>query len=185
MQLRDTIRVLEERGKLVRVTAPISKTYEIAGVLKRLEPTPVLFENVIESDFQVVGNLFCGKPAFADVFGVRLSEIIPTLTRAIENRSPCQVVEEGPCQEVVSLAPDLDALPILKHWPGDGGNYITSGVFVAAHPEYGQNVDFHRCMQFSKTEMAVRVVRSRHFDAFLQSQGEVDVAICVGNPLSV
>ena len=87
MQLRDTIRVLEERGKLVRVTAPISKTYEIAGVLKRLEPTPVLFENVIESDFQVVGNLFCGKPAFADVFGVRLSEIIPTLTRLRPRRT--------------------------------------------------------------------------------------------------
>ncbi len=39
---------------------------------------------------------------------------------------------------------------------------------IARHPIYGQNADFHRCMQFSKTEMAVRVVRSRHFDTFLQ-----------------
>jgi UbiD family decarboxylase len=36
-------------------------------------------------------------------------------------------------------------------------------------------------MQFSPTEMAVRVVPSRHFDTFLQEQGELDVAICVGN----
>jgi UbiD family decarboxylase len=67
----------------------------------------------------------------------------------------------------------------------DGGNYISSGVLIARHPKYGQNLDFHRCMQFSAREMAVRVVRGRHFDAFLQELGQVDVAICVGNPPSV
>jgi UbiD family decarboxylase len=46
-------------------------------------------------------------------------------------------------------------------------------------------MDFHRCMQFSKTEMAVRVVRSRHFDLFLQELGQVDVAVCVGNSPNV
>lgn len=51
---------------------------------------------------------------------------------------------------------------------------------IARHPVYGQNADFHRLMQFSKTEMAVRVVRGRHFDIFLQELGELDVAICIG-----
>jgi len=51
---------------------------------------------------------------------------------------------------------------------------------VAGYPEYGQNLDFHRCMQFSKREMALRVVKTRHFDIFLQDQGAVDVAICIG-----
>jgi 2,5-furandicarboxylate decarboxylase 1 len=68
----------------------------------------------------------------------------------------------------------------LRHFEGDGGNYITSGVVVAKHPRYGQNLDFHRCMQFSKTEMAVRVVQGRHFDTFLNELGEVEVAICIG-----
>jgi 2,5-furandicarboxylate decarboxylase 1 len=86
---------------------------------------------------------------------------------------------------VVVTKPDLDALPILKHFEDDGGPYITSGVVIAKHPRYGQNVDFHRCMQFSQTEMAVRVVRSRHFDAFLQDRKQLDVAICVGNAPSV
>jgi UbiD family decarboxylase len=36
-------------------------------------------------------------------------------------------------------------------------------------------------MQFSPTEMSVRVVRSRHFDHFLQDMKELDVAICIGN----
>ena len=107
------------------------------------------------------------------------------LRRAIVDRSPCPVVEQAPCQEVVDKRPDLDRLPILRHCAGDGGRYISSGVVIARHPHYGQNLDFHRCMQFSSNEMAVRVVRSRHFDAFLEELGEVDVAVCIGNPPNV
>jgi len=185
MGLRDTINRLDEEGRLRRIQPPVSKTYEAAGVLKKLEPAPVLFENIRESDYPLVGNLFCTKTDFAAYFGIRAAEIIPSLTRAIENRLPCPVVESAACQEVVELAPDLDRLPLLLHCAGDGGSYISSGVVIARHPRYGQNVDFHRCMQISRTEMAVRVVRGRHFDAFLQELGEVDVAVCVGVPPNV
>ena len=37
-------------------------------------------------------------------------------------------------------------------------------------------------MQFSKREMAVRVVSSRHFDTFLKERNALDVAICIGLP---
>ena len=179
--MREYIGQLEELGRLVVVTEPISSQYEIAGVLKRMEPTPVLFKNVRESDLTVIGNLLCEKYSFANYLGIEVSQIIPHLARAIDERSPCAVADTAPCQEVVHLEPDLDELPILRHFRGDGGNYITSGVVVAGHPEYGQNVDFHRCMQFSKTEMAVRIVRTRDFDTFLRDRGEVDVAMCIGN----
>jgi UbiD family decarboxylase len=100
-------------------------------------------------------------------------------------RSACQVIQTASCQDVVEQQPDLDRLPILTHCAGDGGAYISSGVVIARHPRYGQNVDFHRCMQFSKTEMAMSVVRGRHFDAFLEELGQVDVAVCVGTPPNV
>ena len=180
MSFRSYLKQLAERGNLVAVHKPTSKNYLIAGVLKGLEPEPVQFEDVRESEFRVVGNLFPSKREFADYFGLTKEEIIPTLARAIERRSNPEVINEGVCQEVVVTNPDLDALPILRHFSADGGNYITSGVVVAKHPEYGQNLDFHRCMQFSGTEMAMRVVRGRHFDVFLQELGEVDVALCVG-----
>ena len=185
MSLRRFIAGLQEQGQLIRISEPISKTLEVAGVLKQLEPTAALFEQVQESRFRVAGNLFCGKASFADYFGIPVAEIIPTLARAIERRSPPELVAEAPCQEIVIKDPDLDQVPILKHCEEDGGNYISSGVVIARHSQYGQNLDFHRCMQFSKTEMAVRVVRSRHFDAFLQQGGELDVAVCVGVPPNV
>jgi 2,5-furandicarboxylate decarboxylase 1 len=181
MPLRDYLQRLEAHNQILHVREPISKTYEIASVLKQLEPRPVLFETVKESAFRVAGNLFCSKASFADYFGIPVSQIIPTLARAIEHRSPPEVVTSAPCQEVVDLTPNLDNLPILRHCEMDGGNYISSGVVIAHHPEHGQNVDFHRMMQFSPTEMAVRVVRSRHFDAFLRDCKQIDVAVCIGS----
>ncbi len=180
--LRDYIHQLESEGNLTRITASMSKTYQVSGALKQLEPAAVLFEKVVESPFTVVGNLFSSKAAFASYFGVLPREIIPLLADAIQRRSQPEIIEHAACQEVVVSQPDLDALPILRHCEGDGGNYISSGVVIARHPRYGLNADFHRCMQISKTEMAMRVVKGRHFDAFLGDLGEVEVAVCIGNP---
>jgi 2,5-furandicarboxylate decarboxylase 1 len=185
MNFRDHIQTLKDSGKLAVITEPISKNLEIAAVMKQLEPKPVLFENVIESDFQVIGNLFCSKVQFADYFNMDVSDIIPKLTLAIENPSTPNHVRTAPCQEVIHLNPDLDKLPVLSHFPGDGGPFITSGVAITTHPIHGQNMDFHRCMPFSPTEMAVRVVKGRHFDAYLEDLGQVDVAICIGNTPNV
>ena len=161
MPIREYIHRLEDQNKLVRVSQPISKSLQIAGVLKQCEPTPVLFEKVQEAAFPVIGNLFCSKASIADYFCIGVEEIIPFLLSAIKNRRPSRIVSEAACQEVVHDQPDLDLLPILFHCDQDGGNYISSGVVIANHPVHGQNADFHRCMQFSKTEMAVRVVRNR------------------------
>ena len=182
MSLRSTLQKLEETGNLLSISTPVSKTYEMAGILKELEPKPVLFTQVKESPFQVMGNLICSKADFAGYLGLQAKEIIPSLIQGIETPSPCPIITEAACQEVVITEPDLDCLPILRHCALDGGNYISSGVFITRHPRFGQNLDFHRAMQFSKTEMAVRVVRGRHFDRFLDELGSIDVAVCVGVP---
>jgi UbiD family decarboxylase len=181
MSIRKYLEVLRDSGELNAIRAPISTQFEIAGVLNQMEPKPVLFEAVEESPFRVAGNLFCSKSAFAAYFKIPVSNIIPMLSQAIDNHTLPEVVPTGPCQEVVVFEPDLNKLPILRHCHGDGGNYISSGVLIARHPVYGQNMDFHRGMQVSKDEMALRVVVGRHFDKFLQDLGEVDVAICIGN----
>ncbi len=182
MTLRSHLQEMTSSGEMLTINTPVSKNYEMAGILKKLEPRPVLFESMKDSPFRVMGNLLCSKAAFASYFSLQSKDIIPSLKRAIENRSPCPVVTTAACQEVVIEQPDLDDLPILRHCALDGGSYISAGVFIARHPKYGQNLDFHRAMQFSKTEMAIRVVRGRHFDRFLEESGSLDVAVCVGVP---
>jgi UbiD family decarboxylase len=181
MILEEYIKRLQQNEKITTVSKNISRNLEIAGVLKTLEPTPVLFENVKESEFRVAGNLFCNKTQVAEYFGITTEEIIPTLTKAIEKRSKPEDIDNAPCQEVVEEKVDLDKIPILIHNKVDGGPYISSGVVVAADPEFGQNLDFHRAMQIGKDRMVARVVRGRDFHKFLERNREVDVAFCIGN----
>ncbi len=181
MILEEYISKLQKDGKIKTIRKSVSKNLEIAGILKTLEPETVLFENVKESKFRVVGNLFCNKMQVADYFGITTEQIIPTLANAIENHRNPEETDKAPCQEVIEESVDLDLLPILFHNEIDGGPYISSGVVVASDPEYGQNLDFHRAMQISKNRMVVRVVSGRDFHKFLERNGEVDVAFCVGN----
>ncbi|MCF2135638.1 MAG: UbiD family decarboxylase [Candidatus Thorarchaeota archaeon] len=181
MILERYIEELREKGSLRVVTTPISRELEIAAVLNSMEPTPILFENVKESEFRAVGNLFCTKSQIADYFGIGVEQIIPTLTEAIENRSPPEVVTNAPSQEVIQDNVDLNKIPILIHNKVDGGPYVSSGVMVAGDSEYGQNLDFHRAMQIDKNHMVIRVVRGRDFHKFLSRNGELDVAFCIGN----
>ncbi len=185
MSFREYLSQLDRADQLCRVSVPVSKEYEAAGVIKALEPKAVLFSAIRESRFQVAGGLFTGKAQLARYFGIQQNQLIPALAHAISSPSQPARVDDAPCQHTVNLNPDLDELPILRHCQQDGGNYISSGVVVTSHPDWGQNLDFHRFMQISKTEMAVRVVRSRHFDAFLKDQRQIPAAICVGVPPAV
>lgn len=185
MGFRDFIEAYRASGRLVRVSRPVSKRLEAAAVLNGLGERPVLFENVRESAFRVVGNLFGTKQSFADYFGVEAHELIPKIVRAIDNPTRPDEVDRAPCQEIVEPEVDLDRLPILFHCREDGGNYITSGVFVTKSGEGIQNVDFHRAMQIGKDRFSVRIVRQRDFDALLNKDRELPVAVCVGNAPNV
>lgn len=185
MTLQSYLHQITTSGELLTIHTPVSKTYEAAGILKQAEPRTVLFEKIRESSFQVIGNLVASKAQFADYLGIGVRDLIPALTRAIESPLTCPQVTSAACQEVVVSQPELDALPILRHCALDGGNYISAGVFIARHPRYGQNLDFHRAMQISPNELVIRVVRGRHFDRYLQELGSLDIAVCIGVAPSV
>jgi len=181
MGFREYLEKIDKEGNLRKVEIEVSKKLEISGILKEIEPTQVLFNKVKESEFRVAGNMFCTKDVIASYFGVTPADFIPMLSKAISERSEPEIVSDAPCQEVIESNVDLDKLPILFHCEKDGGNYISSAVVVARDPDYGQNLDFHRAMQFSKDKFSTRVVRGRHFSKFLDKNGELDVAFCIGN----
>jgi UbiD family decarboxylase len=181
MGFREYIDQIDNERLLRKVDIEVSKKLEISGILKEIEPTPVIFNNVKESKFRVVGNVFCTKDVIASYFGVTPADLIPLLSKAISELSEPETVTKAPCQEVIESSIDLDKIPILFHCENDGGNYISSAVVVTRDPDYGQNLDFHRAMQFSKNKFATRIVKGRHFYKFLEKNGEVEVAFCIGN----
>lgn len=181
MGFRDYINRIDEKGLLQKVDVETSKKLEISGILKEKEPTPLMFNNVKESEFRLVGNMFCNKNVIASYFNVTPAGIIPMLSKAITEASEPEIISNAHCQEVIESSVDLDKLPILFHCEKDGGNYISSAVVITRDPDYGQNMDFHRAMQFSKDKFSTRIVRGRHFHTFLKKNSELDVAFCIGN----
>ncbi|MFW9853887.1 MAG: UbiD family decarboxylase [Candidatus Thorarchaeota archaeon] len=186
MDLREYLVRLEKRGSLVRVKKEAQVDIEIAAVLKTAEPQPFLFEKIKDyPDFRIIGNLFCTKQSIADYLQIPPSRIIHRMKEAIEKRSPPEEIDNPPCQEVESRRVDLDELPIMKHHEKDGGRYISSAIVVTKDPEFGQNCDFHRAMQVSKTLMTTRIVEGRDFHKFLTRAGEVEAAYCIGNTANI
>jgi len=111
------------------------------------------------------------------------------LTRASDGRSPCELVREAPCQEVVVREPDLDQLPIPLHCLGVAVTTISAGVVDTA-PAPGRLwrnqstwIFENRCMQSRRLRWADagRCTRRLDCDAFLGSYGS-DVAVWWGNP---
>jgi UbiD family decarboxylase len=173
--------VLNARSlETIHIHQPASRDFEISALLKRLEPRPVIFENVRALSAKVAGNIFCSKKVILDYYHLENNEFLPWFQKAISFPLPPSKTESAPCQEIILENPALDLLPILRHFESDGGAYITSGVVICKHPQYGQNMDFHRMMVFDKDKMAVRVVRGRHFDRYLSDLREIQVAVCIG-----
>lgn len=179
MGFRDFVEKAGKQGKLVRIRKPVSKKLEASGILAQLQEKPVLFEKIKESSFRVAGNLCTSKEAFADYFGIKPSGLVQKMINALDHPSKPKVVTIAPCQEV-DMPVDLDKLPILFHCEKDGGNYVSSGVFVIRKANGVQNMDFHRCMQISKNRFTIRVVANRDLDNALKSEGEIDAAVCIG-----
>lgn len=185
MGFREYLGKLEKSGKVAAIKKPVSKRLEAAGILNELNDRPALFEKIKESEFAVAGNIFATKEAIAGYFGIKVNELIPKMVNAIANPSKPEEAKKAACQEVAEEEVDLDKLPILFHCEKDGGNYISSGVFITKDKEGVQNVDFHRAMQIGKNKFAIRIVKDRHFDQLLKKNGELNVAVCVGNSPNV
>jgi UbiD family decarboxylase len=181
--MRDFIQRLEKEGKLKRISKPVSKNLEAAGVMKALDGTPILFENI--EGWKIIANLFPTRDLIAEYFGVQKNQLIPFITKAIDNPTKPETVADAACQEIVEDEVDLSKLPFLFHAPKDGGPYVSSGVVIANDQEYGRNVSFHRLMQISKNKFAIRLL-PRHTHKFLErAGGELDVAVVIGNGLNV
>jgi len=175
--LREFIKVLEEKGLLKRVTTEVDPILEITEITDRVSKKygpALLFENVKGSEIPVLINAFGTYERMNMALGVNsLDEIgaeiltflqppelpvsvldklkaLPKLAQ-IASFLP-KTVKSGPCQEVVIKdSPSLDKFPILKCWPQDGGRYVTLPLVFTKDPETGhRNVGMYRLQVFDE-----------------------------------
>jgi 2,5-furandicarboxylate decarboxylase 1 len=187
LSLRDSITQARTAGHLVEVRTPTDPHLEMARLIYGYDGRPVLFEDVSGfPGWRVLAGLASAREYFASALDVPVEGLIHRLAAALENPVAPAVTTDAPCQEVVEPDVDLACLPILRHFPFDGGPYVTAGIAVVDVPGYGPNVSFHRLLRLNQRHFAARVVEKRGTDTALRkSAGDLPVAVCIGNSLPV
>lgn len=178
--MREYLRELDSTGDLGHVRREVSTKYEMAAVAHKLDPRPLLFENIKEStDYRVAINVCGTRALLAKAIGAQPTQLLKRILDSIENPKPYRTTEQAPCQEVVEPEVDLDRIPVLTHYERDGGPYVTASIVVAGDKELGLNASYHRLMRIGKDRVAARIL-PRHLDEFIK-RGNRKVGITIGN----
>ena len=186
MNLRSFLAKLEKEDKLVRIKKQVSVKYEIADIIYSLNEKPVIFENVQGYDFPVFACITSNRDIIAVGLGTTKDKLLFKLVDALRNPKKPEIVDKGPCQEVIIKDPDLSRLPILYHLKGDGGRYGSATVATIKDPDTGRNVSYHRLMEIGKNKFTARLIKKRQTrTTYDRTEGDIEMAVCIGNSVAV
>ncbi|MHC1611054.1 MAG: UbiD family decarboxylase [Candidatus Methanospirareceae archaeon] len=152
---------LAREGRLIDIKYEVSSKYEVAAICAKVEEKglPILF-HAVDGTHKVIMNVLGNRRRLAELLGVPPAQLVHFLADLSESSGVVNIVEDSPTKEVVKEA-DLGELPILTHFHGDAGAYITGGV-VVAELDGVSNASFHRMLVLDKNRVAARIVPSRH-----------------------
>lgn len=209
--LREFLKLLEEKGLLKRIKAEVDPILEIAEINDRVVKSggpALLFENPRGSKFPVLVNTFGSFERMRLALEVEnLDDIGATMLEFLEPEIPANLIEKlkalpklkrladfipklvkkGPCKEVIIRDnPSLDIFPILKTWPGDGGRFITLPMVFTKDPETGRrNCGMYRMHVYDQrtTGMHWHVHKdgARHYRKAEQLGKRLEVAVAIGS----
>src|SRR5688572_21139723 len=207
--LREWIRLLEDEGELVRVSAEVDPDLEITEIVDRTVKSggpALLFERTKGSRLPLLINQFGTERRMCLAFGVdRLDDVAGKLEDVLEMQPPQGLVEKvrglkklksiadslpktvgsGACQEVVLEGDDVDLgrLPVQRCWPGDPAPFITLPAVITKDPRDGvRNVGMYR-MQVrdrASTLMHWQLHKDGRADWLATDAGRIPVAVALG-----
>ena len=184
-ELKNLRTFLEEiKNEIIHIKEPLSRRYEIAAALRKFDGGKAVLVKEKVTGVTVVGGVNGNRPRLLKSIDVTPDNLYPVLIEATKNPLKCEV-GDGPVKEVVEEG-DLSNIPILTHFKGDPGPYVTSGILHTKGPNgEHENVSFHRLLVLDKNRMAIRIV-PRHLFRITQiarDQGKksLDVAISIGH----
>jgi UbiD family decarboxylase len=186
--LREWLAKAEAIGELVRVSEPVDRDEEMSAVtylLAKKQPSPaVLFERAGRSDTNALGVRLLWNILGPSLKRTALSleeppdtptvELIRRVKEKFKTRIPPREVSraEAPVYEhtLTGNDIDLDALPIPRHWPLDGGRYAgTADAVITRDPDNGYlNVGTYRMMVQGKRQAGLYLSPGK--DALLHIQ---------------
>ncbi len=189
--LRDFIRLLEEKGQLKRISQPVDPFLEMTEICDRTLRAggpALLFENPRGSEVPVLANLFGTTTRVALGMGEESVEALREVGKLLAylkepeppkgmkdawqklpifkqvlNMSP-NVVKKAACQDMIFEGEDVDLgkLPIQTCWPGDAGPLITWALVVTRGPhKERQNLGIYRQQVIGRNKVIMRWLAHR------------------------
>ncbi len=179
--IAEFVQALERAGELKRIKSRVSPYLEMSRLTDRESKAPgggraLYFEQVEGSPYPAATNLFGSLKRISmglgvdhpDDLGSRLRSLLdlspPRSLRDARRLIPTMVSMAGflprrhrgraPCQEVILKGDsvDLERLPVLHCWPGDGGAYITLPlVFTKSLVSEKRNLGMYRMQVFDRS----------------------------------
>jgi UbiD family decarboxylase len=183
--LRSYLLKLEASEQLLQINDSVSTTYEIAALLHALtRESAVSFNEVQGYSNSVVGGICGTRERIYKALNVQSHQFHASLDAAINHPLKPKIVNDGTAQPI-KMKPQLSKIPILTHYQGDPGPYITAGVIYAQSPdgEY-RNASIHRLQVLDDNHLAIRIV-PRHLYHLCQlakqaGQKTLDISISLG-----
>ena len=186
--LRGWISLLERRGEIRRLKAPVDPDQEVAAVLERCDgASAVMFEDVEGADFPLIGNTIARRAHFASLLGCEPAEVVARLAAAVASPAPCHEVplHEAPVAAVEEDLPDLlTDLPLPVQHERDVGRYVTSALVTVRDPRTGlTNLSINRLQVTGPRELRALLLPGRLASIFADHERrreDLPVALCIG-----
>lgn len=171
-----------------RLAVPIGSDQEISAVLEACDGArTVIFEQVENAAFPLVGNTISARRHFAQALGCSNEEVVDRIAAALAAPLACKEValENAPVAAAKETGPDfLGDLPLPIQHERDGGRYLTSALVSVEDPQSGRtNLSINRLQVAGRAELRALVLpgRLRRILADHERRGEdLPVALVLG-----
>jgi 4-hydroxy-3-polyprenylbenzoate decarboxylase len=213
--LHEFLNRLDKAGELKHIRHEVSTYLDISKLTNRESKSPnggagLVFENVRNSAFPVVTNLFGSTKRICMALGVNHLDELGTRIRSYIELDPPKNFKEmlgmlplaisltrffprtfrgktPPCQEVVHTGDsvDLSNLPVLHCWPQDAGPFITLPlVFTRSLKTGRQNLGMYRMQVYDRntTGMHWHIHKdgSHYFGEYRRANMRMPVSVAIG-----
>ncbi|GEK59550.1 UbiD family decarboxylase [Marinococcus halophilus] len=151
--LNECVEDLEKHGHLVRIKEEVDPYLEMASIHLRVyeqEGPAILFENVKGSPFQAVSNLFGSVERSKFIFRKNWKQVqnviamrndpVQALKHPLHNMSSGLTAVKALPKKKKSVTENfrevsISDLPMIQHWPRDGGAFLTLPQVYTEDPE--------------------------------------------------
>jgi 4-hydroxybenzoate decarboxylase subunit C len=210
LNLREFIDELRKQREIVDIEYPVDPNLEIAEIHRRVaaaDGPALFFHNVKNSAFPVVTNLFGSIKRIEIAFRNRPEALIQELVSLATHTFPPRLGDlwnkrhalkkllhigtktkrSGPVLEQRFSEVNLEALPLLKSWPEDGGHFITLPLVYTEPPQGGpSNLGMYRIHRYDKKTSGLhwQIVKGGgyHYHQAEQRNESLPVTIFLGGP---